>query len=97
MPFILPNVSENDWKMIKCVAKILFYLQCYNKINPNKMRGVFDSYPLGESTFRLGASELIFNFISFFDEIHVSKQKSLKSDAAFCGVIYRTILFVYVP
>ena len=32
----------------------------------------------------LGAVGVIFTFISFFDEIHVSKQNSPRWDAAFC-------------
>ena len=35
-------------------------------------------------------------FISYFDEISLSKQNSLRWDAAFCGVASGAILFAYV-
>ena len=47
---------------------------------------------LNESTIILWASD----FISFFDENHVSIQNSPRWDAAFCGVISGAIMFAYV-
>ena len=35
-------------------------------------------------------------FISYFDEISLSKQNSLRWDAAFCSVTSGAILFAYV-
>ena len=45
----------------------------------------------------LGASGVIFHFYLLFDENRISKQKSPRWDAAFCGVISGAILIVYVP
>ena len=41
----------------------------------------------------IGASGVIFIFISCFDEIFVSKENSPKLEAAFCGVTSGAILF----
>ena len=40
---------------------------------------------------------VIIHFISFFDEVPLSKQNSPRRDAAFCGVTSGAILFDYVP
>ena len=40
----------------------------------------------------LGESGVKFHFVSFFDEIHFSKQNSPRWDAAFCGVPSGAIL-----
>ena len=45
----------------------------------------------------LGVLGVIFIFISFFDEISLSKQNSPRWDAAFCGVTSGAMLFAYVP
>ena len=45
----------------------------------------------------LGASGVIFHFISFFDENQNCKQNSPRWDAAFCGVTSGAVLFAYVP
>ena len=53
-----------------------------------------------ESTLvELGALGVILNFylFFFFDEISLSKQKSPRWDAAFCGVTSGAIRFAYVP
>ena len=42
-------------------------------------------------------SGVVFMFISFFDEVRVSKHDSPGWDAAFCGAISGVILFAYVP
>ena len=66
-------------------------------INPLVTNGLSHPYLLDESTFILGASDIFFSFfISFFDEIHKSKQNSPRWDAAFCGVTSEAILFAYV-
>ena len=44
-----------------------------------------------------GASGAFFTFISFVDEIHVSKQNSPRWDTAFFGVTSGALLFAYVP
>ena len=65
--------------------------------NPLVTNGISHPYDLDESTSILGASGVIFHFISFFDEIHVSKQNSPRWDATFCGVTSGAIQFAYVP
>ena len=45
----------------------------------------------------LGVLEVIFNFISFYDEISLRKQNSPRWDAEFCGISSGAILFAYVP
>ena len=52
-------------------------------------------YQLDESTLIFRGSRDIFS--SFFDEIFVSKQNSLRWDAAFCGVSSGAIVFAYDP
>ena len=67
------------------------------KLNPYLTNGFSHHYHLGEYTFILGASGRIFaNFIPFFDEIPISKQKSPRWDTAFCVVTSGAILFGYV-
>ena len=56
-------------------------------INPLVTNGLSHPYHWDESIFILrGTRSIFFIFISFFDEIHVSKQNSPRWDAAFCGV-----------
>ena len=45
----------------------------------------------------LGVLGVILSFITFFDEISLSKETSPRWDAAFCGVTFGAILFAYVP
>ena len=52
---------------------------------------------MGDPIFILGASGVIFHFISFFHEIHFSKQNSPIWDAALGGVTSGAILFACVP
>ena len=54
--------------------------------------GLSHPYHLDESTFIMD----IRGIFSFFDEIPVSKQKSPRWNAAFCGVTSGSILFAYV-
>ena len=56
-----------------------------------------DHYHLHDSTFILGESGEIFNFISFFHEIPLSKQNSHRWDVTFCGVTSGAILFACFP
>ena len=67
-------------------------------VNPNKPNGLSHLYHLDESIviFRDITSNISF-IISFFHEIHVSKQNSPRWDTAFCGVTSGAILFAYVP
>ena len=67
-------------------------------LNPNNPSGLSNPFHLDESTliFR-GINSIFFIFISFFDEIPESKQKSPRWDAAFCGVTFGAILFANVP
>ena len=67
------------------------------RFNPYVTNGISHTYHLDESTFVFRASEVIFVFIAFFDEIYVSKQNSPRWDAGFCSVTSGVILFVYVP
>ena len=54
------------------------------------------SFGFIESSFVLGASGVIFIFISFFNEFPLSNHNSSRWDAAFCGVTSGAILFTYV-
>ena len=72
------------------------------EINPHATKGLSHPYNLNESTliFRCIWSTF-FIFISFFDEIHVSKLTSPRWDAGYSGVYSGVssgaILFAYVP
>ena len=65
------------------------------------LTGCSRRYHLDESTFifkgLLGASGVIFHFISFSGKNHMSKQNSRISDAAKRGVTSGAIMFAYVP
>ena len=54
-------------------------------VNPNKPNGFSHPYQMVSPFSLFRAFGVIFLFISFFDEIHVSKQTSHRWDAAFCG------------
>ena len=73
----------------QCVTKGILRI----RVNHQKTNGLSHPFQLGESTFILGASGVIFHYISFFDVIHVSKQDIPSWD----GVTSGTILFAYVP
>ena len=65
------------------------------------LTGCSRRYHLDESTFIfrgfLGASGVIFHFISFSGKNHISKQNSPRLDAAKRGVTSGAIMFAYVP
>ena len=65
------------------------------------LTGCSRRYYLDESTFIfrgfLGASGVIFHFISFSSKNHISKQNSPRWDAAKRGVTSGAIMFAYVP
>ena len=60
-------------------------------INPLVTNGLSHPYYLDESIFNFNGFRSNFSLISFFDEIRVSKQKSRRWDAGFCGVTSETI------
>ena len=67
-------------------------------LNPNKHNGLSYPYTLGEPICRERGSGVFFHFFVLFEiEISVSKQWRPWSDAALCGVWFRTALFAYVP
>ena len=67
-------------------------------VNPYLTNGFSHHDQLGESTFNFRGVRCDFDFfISFFDEISLSKQNSPRWDAAFCGVTSGAVLFAYVP
>ena len=78
--------------------QVAFHVQ-YSQVSGNALNknGLAHHNHLGESTVILGASRVILIFISFFDEVPISKQNSPRWDAAFCGVTSGAILFAYVP
>ena len=82
--FVYPGNINSEWS-----------LNMY--INPYLTNGFSNHYHLGESNSVLGASGVILNFIQFFDESSLSKQKSPRWDAAFCGVTSGAIVFAYAP
>ena len=65
------------------------------------LTGCSRRYHLDGSTFIfrgfLGASGVIFHFISFSGKYHISKQKSPRWDAAKRGVTSGAIMFAFVP
>ena len=65
------------------------------------LTGCSRRYHLDESTFIirgfLGASGVIFHFISFSGNNHIGKQNSPRWDAAKRGVTSGAIMFAYVP
>ena len=65
------------------------------------LTGCSRRYHLDESTFIsrdfLGASGVLFHFISFSRKNHISKQNSPRWDAAKRGVTSGAIMFAYVP
>ena len=66
-------------------------------LNPNEPNGISHPYHLDESIFVFRVIGSNYNFYFIFDENHVSKEKSPRWDAAFCGVASGAILFAYVP
>ena len=67
-------------------------------VNPLVTNGFSHSYQMDESHFNFwGHQESLFIFVSFFDEIHVSKLNSPRWEVALCGFTSGAILFAYVP
>ena len=77
--------KDTDCTAPKKEKSLLILPSCGVFLNPCRMHGLAHHYHLGESTFifRGIRSDFLF-FISFFDEIPLSKQNSPKWEAAFC-------------
>ena len=83
---------------IECFVQFLATLTnlCLG-VNQFVTNGLSHPYTLDEFIFIFRGVRCKFIFISFFDEIHLSKQNSPRWDAAFCGVTSEAILVAYVP
>ena len=74
----------NYQSLVWCTCSMLCL--SYTRIDPNKSNGFSHSYQMGESTFILGASRVVYFFFIY-------RENSCHS---FCGVTSGTIRFAYV-